>query len=73
MAKNRISEAVKNNSFWADNGVQPGDVMKTVNGEAFSFMTAQKILTDMYMWKPGQEVEVVIDRNGKVRVYVNEC
>ncbi|WP_417556822.1 peptidase M61 [Mesoflavibacter zeaxanthinifaciens] len=60
-----FSEAVKNNSFWADNGVQPGDVMKTVNGEAFSFMTAQKILTDMYMWKPGQEVEVVIDRNGK--------
>jgi len=59
-----FSEAVKNNSFWAENGVQPGDVLKTVNGEAFSFLSAQKILTDMYMWQPGKEVEVVIDRNG---------
>ncbi|WP_370213675.1 M61 family metallopeptidase [Mesoflavibacter profundi] len=59
-----FSEAVKNNSFWAENGVQPSDVLKTVNGEAFSFLSAQKILTDMYMWQPGKEVEVVIDRNG---------
>ena len=60
-----FSEAVKDNSFWADNGVQPGDVLKYVDGKELSMSTAQEILTGMYMWQPGKEIEVKLDRGGK--------
>ncbi|WP_289045773.1 peptidase M61 [uncultured Olleya sp.] len=60
-----FSEAVKDNSFWAENGVLPGDVIKTVDGEALTMGSAQKILTNMYMWQPGKDINVVLDRAGK--------
>ncbi|MEZ4857415.1 MAG: peptidase M61 [Flavobacteriaceae bacterium] len=67
MAKGTIafSEAVLLNSFWNDNGVLPGDVLKTVNGTALSFENAQQTFTDMYMWSPGTKINVVLDRNGE--------
>jgi predicted metalloprotease with PDZ domain len=60
-----FSEAVKYNSFWTENGVLPGDVIKTVDGKALTLANAQEILTEVYMWKPGREVDVKIDRNGE--------
>ena len=60
-----FSEAVKNNSFWAENGVLPGDVIKTIDGKELTMATAQALLTEVFMWKPGREVDVRIDRNGK--------
>jgi len=60
-----FSDAVKNNSFWAENGVLPGDVIKTVDGKELTMATAQAMLTDIYMWKPGRDVDVRIDRKGK--------
>ncbi|AXO79114.1 peptidase M61 [Olleya aquimaris] len=60
-----FSEAVKDNSFWTENGVLPGDVIKTVDGEALTMGSAQKILTNMYMWQPGKDINVVLDRAGK--------
>ncbi len=66
MAKTvRFTDAVANNSFWADNGVQYGDAIKEVNGKVFTMDKANEILTEMYMWKPGAEVEVKLDRDGK--------
>ncbi|APY00019.1 M61 family metallopeptidase [Lacinutrix venerupis] len=60
-----FSEAVKDNSFWAENGVLPGDVIKTVDGKELNMASAQQILTEVYMWKPGREVDVRLDRNGE--------
>ncbi|QXP58541.1 peptidase M61 [Olleya sp. HaHaR_3_96] len=60
-----FSEEVSNNSFWADNGVLPGDVIKTVNGKELNMGTAQTVITGMYMWQPGTDINVVIDRAGE--------
>ncbi len=60
-----FTEAVALNSFWHDNGVLPGDVLKTVNGTDLTFENAQQIFTDMYMWSPGTKINVVLDRNGE--------
>ena len=60
-----FSDAVKDNSFWAENGVLPGDVLKYVDGKELSMSTAQEIITGMYMWQPGKEIEVKLDREGK--------
>ncbi|WGD34630.1 peptidase M61 [Olleya sp. YS] len=60
-----FSEAVKDNSFWADNGVLPGDVIKSVDGKELNLSTAQQILTSMYMWQPGTDINVVLDRDGQ--------
>lgn len=60
-----FGEAVKDNSFWAENGVLPGDVIKTVDGKELNMGTAQAIITSMYMWQPGTDINVVLDRGGK--------
>ncbi len=60
-----FSEAVKDNSFWNDNGVQPGDVLKTVNGTELTMQNANQLLQLMFSWNPGQEIEVILDRNGE--------
>nr|WP_321223868.1 peptidase M61 [uncultured Psychroserpens sp.] len=60
-----FSEGVKNNTFWADQGVLPGDVIKTVNGEQLTIANAQAMIGSMYQWKPGQGINVVLEREGK--------
>lgn len=67
MAKGTIafSEAVKNNSFWTENGVLPGDVIKTIDGEEVTLATAQSVLSKAFVWQPGTDVDVRLDRNGK--------
>jgi predicted metalloprotease with PDZ domain len=60
-----FSEGVKNNSFWAEQGVMPNDIIKTVNGEALTMQNAQAMLGAMYQWKVGQDIKVVLDRDGK--------
>ena len=60
-----FTDEVKNNSFWNDNGVQPNDVIKKVNGEEVTLMTANTIFQKVFGWKPGEEVEVFLDRNGE--------
>ncbi len=60
-----FSEAVKANSFWAENGVQPGDIIKTIDGKALNLANAQEVLTAVFMWQPGQDVDVRLNRNGQ--------
>ena len=43
----------------------PGDVLKTVNGTALTFENNQQVFTDMFMWSPGTEIKVVLERDGK--------
>ena len=60
-----FSPAVANNSFWNDNGVKAGDIVKSVDGVELTMASAQQIIGGMYMWQPGKEIHVVLDRNGQ--------
>ena len=60
-----FNDLVTDNSFWNENGVKPGDVVKEVNGEVLSFQNAQQIFTQVYMWKPDIDIDVKLDRNGE--------
>ncbi|WP_298533523.1 peptidase M61 [uncultured Algibacter sp.] len=60
-----FSEAVLENSFWADQGVKPNDVIKTVDGSEMTMANANTILGEMFNWNPGKEIEVKLDREGE--------
>ena len=60
-----FTDLVKENSFWADNGAQPNDVIKNINGTVLTLLNANQVLQDVYMWKPGEDVVVKLDRDGK--------
>ncbi|MDO6676575.1 peptidase M61 [Tenacibaculum sp. 1_MG-2023] len=61
----RFTEAVKDNSFWAENGAQSNDAIKEVDGAAITKENANQIFTKMFMWQPGNKVEVKLERDGK--------
>jgi len=60
-----FNDSVSQNSFWHDNGVLPNDVIKKVNGEEVTLPTANSIFQKVFMWKPGEDIEVVLNRNGE--------
>lgn len=60
-----FTDMVQENSFWADNGAKPNDVIKSVNGTALTFQNVNTILQDMFSWQPGKDIEVVLNRNGE--------
>lgn len=60
-----FSAGVKDNSFWVEQGVKPGDVIKTVNGTELTLANAQAMIGGMYQWKAGDAIEVVLDRDGE--------
>ncbi|WP_411896126.1 peptidase M61 [Winogradskyella sp. A2] len=60
-----FSEMALKNSFWASQGVQVGDVIKKVNGKDLTLMNAQQIITGMFGWQEGQEIDVELNRKGE--------
>ena len=60
-----FTEMVLLNSFWADNGAQPNDVIKSINGTELTMQNANMVLQEVFMWKPGKDIEVKLDRNGE--------
>ncbi|MGZ0017879.1 M61 family metallopeptidase [Yeosuana sp. AK3] len=60
-----FTDLVLENSFWADQGVQPNDVIKEIDGEPMTLQNANQILQNVFMWKPGKDIEVKLDRNGE--------
>lgn len=60
-----FNSLVSQNSFWHDNGVEPNDVIKAVNGEEVNIMSANSIFQKVFMWEPGQEIEVKVNRDGE--------
>ncbi|WP_425076898.1 peptidase M61 [Psychroserpens sp. S379A] len=60
-----FSNNVKDNSFWTDNGVLPNDIIKSVNGTEATIANARAILMQMYSAKIGDDVHVVLERNGE--------
>ena len=60
-----FNELALQNSFWASQDIQAGDIIKKVNGTELTMEAAQMILGGMYMWQPGMEVELELERNGE--------
>lgn len=56
---------VSNNSFWHEQGVKPGDIIKEIDGDKLTFQNAQQLLMKVFMWQPGTNIEVKLDRNGE--------
>lgn len=64
-----FSDDVKDNSFWAEQGALPGDVIKEISGTALTLENAQMLLGGMYQWKPGQDYQLKVERDGKEIVF----
>ena len=60
-----FTDLVKENSFWNDNGAQPFDIIKKIDGTNVSIENANQVLQEVYMWKPGKDIEVTLERDGK--------
>jgi C-terminal processing protease CtpA/Prc len=60
-----FTDMVLQNSFWADNGAQPNDVIKSIDGTLLTLQNANEVLEKVFMWKPGKDVDVKLDRNGE--------
>lgn len=60
-----FTDAALQNSFWKEQGVQANDVIKSIGGTALTLQNANQILQEVFMWKPGEDIEVVLDRDGK--------
>ncbi len=56
------------NSFWASQGVQAGDIIKKVNGKDLTLENAQQVIGGMYGWQEGQEYSLDLERNGEAIV-----
>ena len=60
-----FNEAALDNSFWKAQGVQPNDIIKSIDGTTVSMQTANEVFQKVFMWQPGTDVNVVLDRGGK--------
>ncbi len=60
-----FTDMVLKNSFWADNGAKPNDVIKSINGKDLTLQNANQLLQEVFSWKPGQNIDVKLDRNGE--------
>lgn len=61
----KFNDLVANNSFWNDNGAQPNDVFKSINGVEVSLANANQIFGEVFAWQPGKEIEVVLMREAE--------
>jgi predicted metalloprotease with PDZ domain len=60
-----FTDMVLQNSFWTDNDAQPNDVIKSIDGTELTMQNANQVLQGVFMWKPGKDVEVKLERDGK--------
>jgi len=62
----KFNEAVLDNSFWKESGVQPNDIIKEINGVILSRENANSIFGEVFGWEVGAEINVLLDRGGEV-------
>ncbi|MEL0456798.1 peptidase M61 [Flavobacteriaceae bacterium SZ-1-7] len=60
-----FTDKVLKNSFWVEQGVQPNDVIKSIDGTELTLQNANQVLQQVFMWKPGKDVEVILERAGE--------
>lgn len=58
-------DSVLDNSFWAEQGVKPNDILKRINGTDVTLQNANQVLGEVFNWKPGKEIEVKLERDGE--------
>ncbi|PWH82087.1 peptidase M61 [Algibacter marinivivus] len=58
-------DSVLENSFWKEQGAQPNDIIKSVDGKEVTLQNANAVLGEVFGWKPGRDIEVVLERDGK--------
>ena len=58
-------ETVLENSFWKEQGAQPYDIIKEINGEVLTLKNANEILGKVSTWTPGKDIEVKLERRNK--------
>jgi predicted metalloprotease with PDZ domain len=61
-----FSNTALNNTFWASQGIQAGDIIKKVNGQELSLSNAQQIIGGMFGWQPGQDISMELQRDGEI-------
>lgn len=60
-----FSDAVTENSFWVENGAKSGDIIKSIGGEELTMTNANQLLQQVFSWKPGDDIHVVLVRDGQ--------
>lgn len=60
-----FNNLVLDNSFWVEQGVKPNDVIKEIDGTALSLQNANQVFQEVFMWQPGKNITVKLDRNGE--------
>lgn len=55
----------RTNSGLVKLGVQAGDILKSVNGEAISLQNARQIVGKSFQWKEGDDLKMEVLRDGK--------
>ncbi|WP_378188199.1 peptidase M61 [Aquimarina sp. W85] len=60
-----FNELVVDNSFWADNGVLPNDLIVSVNDEPLTLQNANMVLRGSLQWQEGDPIKVVLNRGGE--------
>ncbi|WP_142786465.1 M61 family metallopeptidase [Changchengzhania lutea] len=60
-----FNSLVTANSFWNEQGVKPNDVIKSIDGTELTMQNANQMFQKVFMWKPGTDMEMVLDRAGE--------
>ncbi len=60
-----FTELALKNSFWAEQGVQNGDIIKEVNNTVVSLENANSVFQKVLGWQVGDEIEVKLERAGE--------
>jgi len=60
-----VRDDIPLNSSMKALGLQPGDVLKEVNGQEFTMESVQNILVGSFSWTPETPLDLVIERDGE--------
>jgi len=60
-----FTDLVLENSFWNENGVKPGDIIRVVDGVEVTMQNANAVFGEVFGWAAGREVKVQLERNGE--------
>ncbi|WP_086477704.1 M61 family metallopeptidase [Arenibacter amylolyticus] len=60
-----VREGISLSSFYADLGLQGGDVIQSIDGTVITLESMRPIIGQSFGWTPDKEIEIVVLRDGK--------
>ena len=60
-----VRKGITLNGFYDKLGLKGGDIIKSINGMAYSLENIRDMIGVSFSWKPGDAIEVIIERDGK--------